>query len=377
MNDIADEDPTDVSGLARWITSQIATWQSHLDEPLGGSGTVYLPKALGGSVGETAKISLHPPSPAYLCASTFQNLVVKLCSTSIAFELSHRFPDGGRRKVRDMILAMRWVAEQLINLETSCPISARHKTDASQAAPVRDDSASSSVTSAHSNNKPIEPKRFDAGQLVFFQDRVELCGADICSGPRCQTKRGILEVLSKKRSNGRFVAYSGSELAKELGLSGGQGTVSGAMRDLRNDITKALLTHGSLRCGRTEVILSGGIGYRFAESITVEHDGQQHDGILTTDGDSNVRGVRDLDVRDVREPVDASNPVSSLRQEWILAQLSLERRLKARNVADRFKISRKTAERDLTALREGGRIEYVGSRRNGCYRIRRPGQPGP
>jgi hypothetical protein len=36
---------------------------------------------------------------------------------------------------------------------------------------------------------------FSGGEIVFFADRVELCGVDICSGPRSRTKRRILDLL--------------------------------------------------------------------------------------------------------------------------------------------------------------------------------------
>ena len=61
-----------------------------------------------------------------------------------------------------------------------------------------------------------QPQAFDGGEIVFFADRVELCGVDICSGPRSQTRRRILELLGKRRMDGTFVAFSGDKLAAEL-----------------------------------------------------------------------------------------------------------------------------------------------------------------
>jgi hypothetical protein len=67
------------------------------------------------------------------------------------------------------------------------------------------------------------PRPFCGGQMVFSRDRVELCGADICSGPRQGSRRIVLELLSRRRREGSFVAYSGDALearAKELGAEG-------------------------------------------------------------------------------------------------------------------------------------------------------------
>lgn len=119
MKDISEEEPTDVPGLGRWITSQIAAWQNRADEPIGDSGTIYFPIADGTSCGKLAKATMHASSPAYFCAAKFRNLVIKLCSSTVAFELSQRFPDRADLKVRDMILAMRWLAELMASPETS------------------------------------------------------------------------------------------------------------------------------------------------------------------------------------------------------------------------------------------------------------------
>ena len=85
---------------------------------------------------------------------------------------------------------------------------------------------------------PLEA--FSGGEMVFFSERVELCGVTICGGPRSQTRRRILDLLREKQSNGSFVAYSGEELAEKAGLEGGRGTTVGAIRDLRSDIIESL-----------------------------------------------------------------------------------------------------------------------------------------
>lgn len=111
---------------------------------------------------------------------------------------------------------------------------------------------------------------FKGGRLVFFADRVELGGAMVVAG---NTRiRQILDLLQHRRPDGRFVAYSGAKLVKELNFPGGQNAVAEAVKDFRADVTDVLEGRG-IACGSRDVIQSGGRGYRLAEWITVE-DGE-------------------------------------------------------------------------------------------------------
>jgi hypothetical protein len=102
--------------------------------------------------------------------------------------------------------------------------------------------------------------------MVFFPDRVELCGTTVVEGP--VRMRSILEELRARRSNGKFVAFSGAKLAQRLGIVAGQNAIAEAVKDFRDDVIDALKTRG-IACGRKGVILSGGCGYRLAEWIQV------------------------------------------------------------------------------------------------------------
>ena len=61
-----------------------------------------------------------------------------------------------------------------------------------------------------------------------------------------------------------------------------------------------------------------------------------------------------------------------MRRTWILYQLSAGVELKASHVANQFKRSLKTAQRDLDNLRTQGKIEFVGDARTGSYRLKSP-----
>lgn len=222
------------------------------------------------------------------------------------------------------------------------------------------------------NGKPVrqEPRPFSRGELVFFADHVELCGANICSGRRSKTRRRILELLAKKQEDGRFVAYSLRKLTNLVKPKGGSTTtVVGQIRDIRDDITDRLREKANISCGHTDVIQSGGPGYRFAQCITVRHvdpQGQRAPRIKATADDPNVRNEGVGDVPNV--PKDTSVQ----RRKWILQRLEAGHRLRALDVAEQFDCSVKTGRRDLTALKNEDKIWFDGASRTGFYRLRPP-----
>ena len=213
-------------------------------------------------------------------------------------------------------------------------------------------------------NRPAQ-QSFGGGQIVFHRDRVELCGADICSGSRSRSKRIVLELPSKRQNDGSFVAYSGVELEAEAKRAGAKGSSGRWIQDLRDDIMESLRNHANIVSGHKDVILSGDRGYRFAESLTVQFLGQSEITDITDITDTGEAGdVRDDDVRDV---FDVPDDAAGARREWILQQLAAGIRLKAPDVVKQFKCSVKTAQRDLTALKDEGKIKFVGPARNGYY----------
>lgn len=58
------------------------------------------------------------------------------------------------------------------------------------------------------------------------------------------------------------------------------------------------------------------------------------------------------------------------RQRWFIAALEAGRSVTALDLARRWSVSEKTARRDIAALRRRGVIEFVGSFRQGRYRMR-------
>jgi DNA-binding transcriptional ArsR family regulator len=207
-------------------------------------------------------------------------------------------------------------------------------------------------------------KQFTGGEMVFSKKCVKLCGVDICSGPRCQTRRKILDLLRQKKDDGSFVSYSGEVLAKELESEGNEGKVAGAIRDLRNDTVKALSTQASISCSREDVILSGGPGYRLANCITVRIDGE-----VVSDEQSDISDMDNVTNGGTDDVTSDSTSSAEERSHWILEQLRSKVRLKRSDIAKHFSCTERTAQRDLNSLKDAGKIEFIGSPRTGYYRL--------
>lgn len=221
------------------------------------------------------------------------------------------------------------------------------------------DKASSKITSATST----APKLFDGGMMVFYPDRVELRGAIICDGNRkSKRQRKVLE-LFRIKVGARFARYDCERLAGELEITSGQSGVPAFIRSLRNRIKKALLEKVSIESQDKDVICYD-CGYCLSEKLTVQDGGEVDSG-----HDHGHHGeILRLNVPNVRDP-DVPNDEAARRREWIVRQLQAGVGLKAPMVAAQFKRTRKTAQRDLDALRDEGKIEFVGDPRTGYYRL--------
>ena len=180
--------------------------------------------------------------------------------------------------------------------------------------------------------------------MSFYDDRVELCDVDICSGDRSERHRAVLDLL-RAQIDTAFVVYSGEELADRLKIK--PKNVGGVIRNLRTRISRALQEEAFIDCDRYDVILSGGPGYRFSDCLSVQLIGvSETTDIAGLSSNINVRDVRDRNVRDVRD----STP--EMRQAWICQQLSAGKQVRAQDVVTEFNCTKKTAERDFKVLKE-------------------------
>lgn len=115
-----------------------------------------------------------------------------------------------------------------------------------------------------------------------------------------------------------------------------------------------LRNRAGIECGRKDAILSGEGGYRFSDRLAVQFADQPTITDIEETGD--VRDVRNDEVPD---------GAADKRRAWILQQLEQGHKLRAPAVVKEFRCHVKTAQRDLTSLKDEGKIEFVGAARTG------------
>jgi len=209
---------------------------------------------------------------------------------------------------------------------------------------------------------------FQGGKLVFYPDRVELCGVKILGDTGVGYSREILEQLSRKTPGGRFVHRGSPQLAKAINAEGGTGTVTGCIRRLRGTIAKRLKEECGLIVGQGDVIANDcRHGYCFNEWIEVRGLAAGESGSSGSDH-AKAGASRDTDT-DGGEPVETDTDPISERRRLVLVALKENGGLRAPDIAKRLKCSVPTAKRDLAALKQQGAVEFVGAARTGHYRL--------
>lgn len=250
-----------------------------------------------------------------------------------------------------------------------------------------------------SQGRPTKP--FQAGELVFYDDRVELCGVKICGEAECGIMRSILDTLRERRPDGHYKAFSGTELARRAGADRGQNAAAEAIRGFRQKVQQLLLDELNIECGPCDVIANDRRhGYRFSEKIEARsHDepanrtDRSDRGPVTPDGpvfqrvtwgfgsEAEVHGpvkqggpvsgpenARGGTVNGTDGTVNADGPTNE-RRRWACEQLRAGHSLRREDLERQFGVSARTAKRDLLALRDTGEVEFVGPAKTGHYRL--------
>jgi len=193
-----------------------------------------------------------------------------------------------------------------------------------------------------------EPKPFTGGEMTFFPDRVELCNVKIAGLQSHTHIRKILDCLRKKNSMGRYVAFSGEELATQIG-AGDANTVFSAIAEFRKKARSLLGKEAGFICGDDDVIENSG-GYRLKASITI------------------CEGAG-VDTAVNIEPPNHTQHTAESRQQWIVEQLQNGVQLRLIDITKAFSYSKRTALRDIGQLRERGIVVYHGDPRDGYYSL--------
>lgn len=216
------------------------------------------------------------------------------------------------------------------------------------------------------------PRKFDGDDLVFHADRVELLGLKVCGGPEAGIMRTILDTLRERRPDGRYKAFSGTELARRAGADRGQNAVAEAIRGFRQKVEQMLSDELNVECGTSDLIENDRKhGYRFSAKIVARDAtstvsgtdgagyGPSHGTVRTEDGPGNG-------------PANGHGPANddpaNQRRRWAIDQLGTGRQLRREDLEKQFDVSPRTAKRDFQAMRDAGEVEFVGPAKTGHYR---------
>jgi hypothetical protein len=223
------------------------------------------------------------------------------------------------------------------------------------------------------------PVPFKGGEMIFYPDRVELCGVKIVGDTGTGQSRMILDLLKRKRDAARYVYMSGESLAKSIGAVG-IGVVTGCIRTIRRNATERLMEILGVRVGNEDVIVNDGVhGYCLKEWITVRDETNQAAAAPSpagrdaddVGGDAGAEPDRDTDggEPDTDRPVHDTDAGGERRRQRILELLQVNQGLQAPAIAARVRCSLATAKREMAALRKAGVVEFVGHARTGHYRL--------
>ena len=224
--------------------------------------------------------------------------------------------------------------------------------------------------------KPTTPPRhFDGGELQLLKKRIVVCGVEVSITPLMHR---ILTVLSERRGNGKYAAFSGDELAEHDGVrcNRGQNGVSEAIHALRKRIAAKVLDEAHVEVGDHDIIRSKGEGYRISETVTFAV-GARRAVLATVGGNGNVPDREDdvpdhVPVSGQHVPVDDPDvpedvPDLNSRQKWVMAQIRKGIQVRINMMVTQFGCSQKTAKRDLSDLKDKQLVRFVGSPRAGHY----------
>jgi len=228
-----------------------------------------------------------------------------------------------------------------------------------------------------------EPVPFKGGEMVFYSDRVELCGVKIVGDTGFGYARAILDLLAQMPDGHRYVNMSSDALARKIGADGGSASVIGSIRTIREGIKARLREHLNLVCGRDDVIANDGFhGYCLNKWVTVRHAADDVTGSASGGGVLALQQKREPVTEPVREPVGervtapvtepVSEPVNeplTARQERILHVLGHGDSLRVPAIASRMRASPATVKRELALLKGRGMVAFEGPPRSGRYRL--------
>lgn len=221
------------------------------------------------------------------------------------------------------------------------------------------------ISTAPKMTRHSKPQPFTAGELVFYPNRVELCGVKILSDSGLGHSRKMLDLLRSKRPNGKYVRVGGEQLASEIKPTNGINSITGCAKTLRTNIKKRLKRDLNLVCEDQDVLVRDEQGYHLNDEKITVRDG-------TDNGDTGNNLLPAPEDEPIAVDVRANDPgdMDGLndRQKWVLTQTGKGQDVTRARLEEVHEVSTKTAKRDLSDLVKRGMIEYVRKPHPGFYR---------
>ena len=153
-------------------------------------------------------------------------------------------------------------------------------------------------------NAPAKITKFNGGDLVFYDDRVELCGITVCGGKNSSIKRRVLEILREQTKQGHYRCFSIKNIADRLKLDR-PGAVAEAVADFRRECRERMRDAG-VDCESENVVSNQNRGYHLHDWIKVL-EGIDEVEPAATEGNmsltENQRGIiRVLEKHEIQKP---------------------------------------------------------------------------
>jgi hypothetical protein len=182
---------------------------------------------------------------------------------------------------------------------------------------------------------PRRPQPFQGGPLAFTKDRITLCGVTVITDKGTGQAMMMLAELAKKE-RGRFVRRSAEDLKKAIGADSVQ-----------------------------DVLVRDGQGYHLQDWIEVgeaagEEEEPPREALHTETGPEGTPENAPAEAESMNE-----------RQCWVVEHTQGGQNVRRTDLEAEFRVSSKTAKRDLEALARAGRVEFVRKPHPGFYRGKR------
>jgi CheY-like chemotaxis protein/DNA-binding MarR family transcriptional regulator len=188
-------------------------------------------------------------------------------------------------------------------------------------------------------------QKFAGGELVFYDDRVELCGIKICGAKGSSNKRRVLDVLRETNAKGGYRCFSMKDIADRLKMDR-PGAVAEAVADLRKEYRERLLAESSISSEDEDVIANQNRGYHLRDWITV------------LDG---------LD--DTRKLADEKQIALTENQKGIIRLLRKHGKRTPRQLSDGLHLLRNVVTAEVDALVAAGFVVSEGNAANKAFRL--------